>query len=187
MQVRALLVLSVVLLAAPPSAQAQGAARQPASKAPTLAEIVARINELSGRLDYVAPDGTRVLSYRYTTELDAQRMQLFVTREVQSFVATNPAASRTTDRTTIPLAQVAATSFPGRVHKPKLWSFDVHEVGFVCNERKICVQAIAAGGARGEYQGFKYECDAAKCQPLKQALAQLLAALQVPTPPVVRR
>jgi hypothetical protein len=183
------------LPAAPRTGAAPGASgvqppqsRQASPQTFTPAEIVARINDLSARLEYVAPDGTRVLSYRYATVFDTRRMQLIVTRDIQSFVSSNPGASRTTDRTTIPLGHVAAASFPDRVHKPRQWTFDVHEVGFVCDERKACIQA-AARDARAEYQGFKYECDAAKCPALRQALGQLIVAAKAapPAPASVRR
>ena len=174
----ALLVVSLVL------AQAEAAA--PGMPAATPAQIVAQINALSAKIDYVAPDGVRVLSHRYTTVLDAQQRQLIVTRATQSFVATNLGASRTTVETTIPLDQVAVASLPDRAHKTALWTLDVHEVGFVCNERKKCVQA-SAQGARGAYQGYGYECDASKCPALKQALGQLLAVSQAKPASAVRR
>ncbi len=59
------------------------------ARPPEATEIVARINALTAKLDYVAPDGTRVLSYRYTTTLNRETRALTVTRDVVSFVATH--------------------------------------------------------------------------------------------------
>ena len=145
------------------------------------AEIVARINALAAKLDYVAPDGTRVMSYHYTTTLNREKRELAVTRDVESFVATSPGGARSRVRTTIPLCEVSAASFPKRFHRPRGWTFEVHEEGVACHQRKQCVEAVApAQGTRNVYQGFAYECDAARCPELKQALEQLVAACKSP-------
>ncbi len=150
---------------------------------PEAAEIVARINALTAKLDYVAPDGTRVMSYRYTTSLNREKRELTVTRDVESFVATNASRSRSLVRTTIPLCEVSTASFPKRFHRPRGWTFEVHEEGLACHQRKQCVEAAApALGTRNVYQGFAYECEASKALELKQALEQLVTACKAPRP-----
>jgi hypothetical protein len=162
-------------------------ASRPSAKTPDptgiTAGLVARINALTERLDYNAPDGTRVLAYRYRTTLNLEKRELTVVRDVESFVATDPRGARLQVRTTIPLSDVSVSTFPARSHRPRGLTLQVHEVGFICLQKKSCVQSTApATGARNTYQAYAYETEPAKMQDLKETLEMLLRFVKGPRP-----
>jgi hypothetical protein len=149
---------------------------EPAPPHPSVPDIIARINALTERRDYLAPDGTVVVSLRYTTALNAGSTELLITRTAESF-----SGSTVTTRAVVPAFDVSVVRFPVRPVTYGRWPFEVHEEGLGCQGRKACIRVSTSQASRA-YEGTTYECEPGRCGELRQALQQLLAALRAPAP-----
>ena len=175
---------------------AQGAAPlapdQSGTASPAAADdILARVNALTARLDYVEPAkseadqqrGTQVISLRYATTLDPRQAELTIALRVEWFLVQASGDRRllsTSDAATrIPLAQVSVTAASPIARQVSGSASQVLSQGLACREKKRCIETTAQTGRRSA-DTYRYRCDESKCPELKQALERLVASFGAP-------